>query len=73
MAMPDYKKMYAVLCTAIDGEINTLREIPLAIASASRLESALLEAEEIYIETSPYVEPTDDEKNLAFHAPDIVF
>ena len=51
--MPDYKKMYAVLCAAIDGEIDTLKEIPLALGSASRLESALLEAEEIYIETSP--------------------
>lgn len=71
--MPDYKKMYAVLCAAIDGEINTLKEIPLTLGSASRLENALLEAEEIYIETSPYVEPTDDERNFAFHAPDIVF
>ena len=65
--------MYAVLCAAIDGEIDTLKEIPLALGSASRLESALLEAEEIYIEASPYVEPTDDEKNLMFHAPDIIF
>lgn len=54
--MADYKKMYAVLCTAIDGEIDTLRKIPLALASAKRLENALLEAEEIYIETSSYVE-----------------
>ena len=50
--MADYKKMYAVLCTAIDGEIDALKEIPLALASANRLENALLEAEEIYIETS---------------------
>ena len=50
--MSDYKKMYAVLCTAIDREIDTLREIPLALASTNRLENALLEAEEIYIETS---------------------
>ena len=71
--MPDYKKMYAVLCTAIDREIDTLKEIPLALVSAKRLENALLEAEEIYIETSPYVEPTGDERNFAFHAPDIVF
>ena len=70
--MADYKKMYAVLCTAIDREIDTLKEIPLALASANRLESALLEAEEIYIETSSYVEP-DDEKNYTFHAPNIVF
>ena len=54
--MADYKRMYAVLCTAIDREIDALREIPLALASANRLENALLEAEEIYIETSSYVE-----------------
>ena len=70
--MPDYKKMYAVLCTAIDGEIDTLKEIPLALASANRLESALLEAEEIYIETSSYVEVDNGEKNFTFHAPDII-
>ena len=69
--MPDYKKMYAVLCAAIDGEIDTLREIPLALASANRLENALLEAEEIYIETSPSL--SDGEKNFTFHTPDIVF
>lgn len=50
--MPNYKKMYAVLCATIDGEIDALKEIPLALASANRLENALLEAEEIYIETS---------------------
>ena len=71
--MPDYKKMYTVLCAAIDGEIDALKEIPLAFASANRLENALLEAEEIYIETSTYVEPADDKKNFMFHAPDIVF
>ena len=64
--------MYAVLCAAIDEEIDTLKEIPLALGSASRLESALLEAEEIYMETSSYVE-SDDEKNVTFHVPDIVF
>ena len=70
--MPDYKKMYAVLCAAIDREIDTLKEIPLALASANRLESALLEAEEIYIETSSYVESDDGEKNFTFRASDIV-
>ena len=71
--MADYKKMYAVLCTAIDREIDTLKEIPLALASANRLENALLEAEDIYIETSSYAEPDDEEKNFTFHIPDIVF
>jgi len=67
--MADYKKMYALLCTAIDREIDTLNEIPLAHASAQRLVAALQEAEEIYIETSSCVEATEDEKLLGFHAP----
>ena len=71
--MADYKKMYAVLCAAIDGEIDALKEIPLALASANRLENALLEAEDIYIETSSYVESDGEEKNFTFRASDIVF
>ena len=67
--MPDYKKMYAVLCTAIDREIDTLKEIPLALVSAKRLENALLEAEEIYLETSTDEESTGDEKNVEAYVP----
>lgn len=29
--MPDYKKMYAILCGAIDDVIDPLEEIPLAL------------------------------------------
>ena len=67
--MPDYKKMYAVLCAAIDGEIDALKEIPLALASANRLENALLEAEEIYIETSTDEKSSEDEENFEVYMP----
>lgn len=52
--MPNYEKMYAILCGAIDDVIDSLEEIPLAKPSAEHLKEALNTAEEIYIETSPY-------------------
>lgn len=50
--MPNYKKMYAILCGAIDEVIDPLERIPLAVPSAKKLRAALEEAENIYIETS---------------------
>ena len=50
--IPDYKKMYAILCGAIDDVIDPLEEIPLAIPSVKKLRNALEEAEEVYIETT---------------------
>ena len=58
--MTDYRKMYHVLCRAIDDVIDPLERIPLAIPYSRQLKKALLEAEEIYITTAPYVEETDD-------------
>ena len=52
--MPDYKKMYAVLCKAIDDAIEPLERIPAARQTSKLLQDALYEAEEIYIDTSPY-------------------
>lgn len=49
--MPDYKKMYAILCGAIDDVIDPLEEIPLALPYIARLRRALLAAEEVYIES----------------------
>ena len=57
--MPDYEKMYALLCGAIDDVIDPLEKIPLARDCVRRLKAALLEAEEIYILTAPLEEPTD--------------
>ena len=60
--MPDYREMYRTLLKAIDGVIEPLEEIPLARPSVSALKTAMLDAENIYIETSAYLEPTSDEK-----------
>ena len=57
--MPDYEKMYALLCGAIDDVIDPLEKIPLARDCVRRLKAALLEAEEIYILTAPLEESTD--------------
>ena len=53
---PDYRKMYAVLCTAIDQAIEPLRRIPQARSDADALARALREAEKIYIDTAPEAE-----------------
>ena len=50
--MADYKKMYALLCGAIDEVIDPLENIPQARSIAAKLRAALEKAEEIYIETS---------------------
>lgn len=47
--MAEYEKMYAILCAAIDQVIEPLRRIPLAWSSAEILQSALWQAEEIYL------------------------
>ena len=60
--MTDYRKMYYVLCKAIDDVIDPLDRIPLAKPYAEQLQKALLEAEEIYINTTPYAEETEDPK-----------
>ena len=52
--MADYQKMYAVLCGAIDDVLDGLRTIPLAQPYARQLYSALLDAEDIYIDTTFY-------------------
>lgn len=58
--MADYRKMYMVLCKAVDDAIDPLERIPLALPVARRLRNALLEAEDIYIDTAPYL--LDDEE-----------
>ena len=53
----DYKKMYAVLCGTVDDVIDELETIPLALPEATSLRNALLQTEEIYIDTCMYSEP----------------
>ncbi len=60
--MADYRKMYFVLCKTIDDVIDPLEHIPLAVPYARHLKDALLEAEAIYITTTPYAEETDYHK-----------
>lgn len=60
--MADYKKMYTVLCKAIDDVVDDLEKIPLAYLSAKKLQAALLEAEEIYVETTSYLEESASSK-----------
>ena len=58
--MADYKRMYTLLCKTIDDVIEPLSRIPAAKIYASHLQNALLQAEEIYISTTPYAEETSD-------------
>lgn len=51
--MADYRRMYAVLCKAIDDAIKPLEAVAPDQQIAGKLRMALLEAEEIYITTSP--------------------
>lgn len=60
--MADYKKMYTVLCKALDEVIDPLENIPSAKQYANILRDALNAGEEIYINTSLYAENPDDSK-----------
>ena len=57
--MVDYPKMYATLCIAIDNAIDPLEKIPAARQIAWNLRGALLEAENIYIESATYTSSAD--------------
>jgi len=48
--MPDYKKMYAILCAAASAALDMLPEAPENAAARFRLQEALYEAEELYME-----------------------
>ena len=50
--MPDYMKMYAVLCSAVDKAIEALENIPPALPIAYALLDALEVAEDLYISTA---------------------
>ncbi len=55
--MADYKKMYSVLCCAVDDAICALECSRLsALSAAQTLRIALQKAEDIYIETSDETE-----------------
>ena len=50
--MPNYQKMYALLCGAIDDVLDPLEQIPLALPYAQQLQAALEAAEELYLSDS---------------------
>lgn len=53
--MADYKKMYMILCGAVDEVIDPLEQIPMARASAQVLrEAAAPGGSGVYIDTSVY-------------------
>lgn len=58
--MADYKRMYTLLCKTIDEMIDPLSRIPRGEPYSESLQDALLQAEEIYISTTPYAEGTSD-------------
>ena len=47
--MPEYEKMYAILCGTVDEVIEPLEAIPEADPQVQCLRRALLEAEEVYV------------------------
>ena len=57
--MADYKKMYAILCGAVDDAISALEPYPWSRTTMRALQIAMLRAEEDYIETTPYIEELD--------------
>ena len=50
--MTDYEKMYAVLCGAIDDALDMLEKVPDAQNTAEFLQTALLKAENMFVESS---------------------
>ena len=48
--MADYKKMYAILCGAIDDAIDELSQFPFAHHSVQQLQNALYRAENIGVQ-----------------------
>ena len=55
--MADYQKLYALLCGVIDDVID-----PLERPYAKKLRRALVQAEELYIDTSAY--PAEKQENV---------
>jgi len=53
--LANYKKMYAILCGAIDDVLDDLNRIRDAQKSAGKLQKALLDAEEMYVEAEEII------------------
>ena len=55
--MANYEKMYALLCGAVDDVLDELNRVPSAVASAEKLQKALLDAEEMYVSGNDNIPP----------------
>lgn len=49
--MADYKKMYAILCSAMSDAIDSLENIPLARNAVEAMKEAMNTAEDIYLDS----------------------
>ena len=72
-AMPNYQKMYYVICAAASHVLDILPVTVGNMQARLELESALLEAEDIYIDTSSLIQlPTAAEAGAAVQEEDIL-
>ena len=60
--MPDYRKMYTILCIAADRALSMLPDIKENTAARLLLQTALLQAEDVYLDTAGEPELSDTEK-----------
>ena len=58
--MPDYAKLYARLCGAIDEGLDELGTIPEAQHAWGKLQAAVLDAEAQYLDTEEEKKPAGD-------------
>lgn len=58
--MPDYKKMYALLCSAASSALDLLPQTPENTVGRRVLQAALLETEEIYIRQTASKDDTNE-------------
>lgn len=69
-AMADYKKMYTILCGAVDEVIEPLEQIPMAREPVQVLREALLQAENVYINTTTYSQMSKNPQVVALRNDD---
>lgn len=60
--MADYEKMNAILCGAVDDAISALEPYPWARTTMQALQNAMMRAESVYIETTPYTSDDSERK-----------
>ncbi len=62
--MPDYQKMYYILCSAASRAIDQMPDMPANQPARQTLLAALNDAEDLYINDGNLIQfPQDDNKN----------